>query len=178
MSDAGLQLPPSVCSLLLEQLPLADPGDAAMALIDRARELLLGTGLMTLNANLMPDAGESQSVELQRVWTSNATSYPVAGRKLKPATPWSRTVLREGRVFVGEGDAAIASAFDDHAVIAALGLHAIVNTPILENGRCVATVNILGAQAAWTFAERMAIRLLALLAAPSAREAARRARVD
>jgi hypothetical protein len=177
LEGAGLVVPSEACALVFDELPRADPGAAALAIIERARQRLLGDGLLTVNANLSPDATGDAAVELQRVWSSNPVTYPVAGRKRKPLTPWSRRVLREGRVFLGEGDAAIAAAFDDHAVIAGLGLHAIVNTPVLQQGRCVATVNVLGSRAVWTVAERRAIQFIALLAMPSVLELTGRASV-
>jgi GAF domain-containing protein len=67
---------------------------------------------------------------------------------------------------VGEGDAALAEVFDDHARIASLDLHAVVNVPIVREGRCVATFNVLGRQPRWQVQDIAAIRLLALLAAP------------
>ena len=95
----------------------------------------------------------------------------MSGRKRKALTPWTRQLLHLAEVFVGEGDAALAAVFDDHARIAALGLHAVVNVPLLERGRCVATFNVLGTRPHWLPQELAAVRLLGLLATPWVLEA-------
>jgi hypothetical protein len=90
----------------------------------------------------------------------------VGGGKTKTRTPWTRQLLERGELFVGEGDAALAQVFDDHARIASLDLHSVVNVPILRANRCVATFNVLGRRDRWRAGELAAIRLLALLATP------------
>jgi GAF domain-containing protein len=70
------------------------------------------------------------------------------------------------RPFLGEGDAILVEVFDDHALIASLGLHAVVNVPLLAGGRCVATFNVLGIRSQWQPHELMLARLLAVLATP------------
>ena len=126
---------------------------------------MLGDGLLTVNrvSRLSASADE---FELQRLWSSNAQAYPVAGFKRKTLTPWSRQLLLRHDVFVGEGDAALAAAFDDHARIISLGLHGIVNVPLLIEGRCAATFNVLGGHAQWLLTDVTLIRLLAVLATP------------
>lgn len=110
---------------------------------------------------------DAATMRVQRLYTSDAAAYPLGGWKNKRDTAWGRQVLIEGRVFVAEGAAAIAEHFDDHATIARLGLHSIVNVPVRLGGVCVGTVNFL-----WTDpvvgAERVAMaRLLGLVATPA-----------
>ena len=81
--------------------------------------------------------------EVERLYSTNQEAYPVGGRKTKRDTPWASLVLGERRVFVGTGDAAIRGAFDDHAKILGLGLHSIINVPVVLAGTCVGTVNFL-----------------------------------
>lgn len=81
--------------------------------------------------------------EVERLYSTNPDAYPVGGRKAKRDTPWATQVLSECRVFVGSGDAAIRGAFDDHEKILALGLHSIINVPVVVAGTCVGTVNFL-----------------------------------
>jgi hypothetical protein len=81
--------------------------------------------------------------EVERLYSTNPAAYPVGGRKAKRDTPWARQVLTERRIFVGSGDAAIRGAFDDHETIRALGLHSIVNVPVVVAATCVGTVNFL-----------------------------------
>lgn len=66
--------------------------------------------------------------------------YPVTGHKRKTMTAWTRQLLVDGRLFVGEGDAAIVQHFADHPTIASLGMHSVVNVPLCDNlGQCYAT---------------------------------------
>lgn len=86
------------------------------------------------------DAG-AQTV--RRLYTSMPEAYPAGGTKRKRDTAWAGQVLRDRRVFVAEGEAAIRQHFDDHAVILELGLRSIVNVPIVWRGACLGTVNFL-----------------------------------
>ncbi len=164
-ASEDLRLPAAVCVLLCEALPRSSSFDAALAVIERVRQAMLGDGLLTVNKVCTLPAN-ADGFELQRLWSSNLHAYPVAGLKRKTLTPWSRQLLLHHDVFVGEGDAALAQAFDDHARIMALGLHSVVNVPLLIDGRCAATFNVLGGCAQWLPSDIALIRLLAVLATP------------
>lgn len=175
-------LPPDCCTLLIHDLPRAADLDAAMSIVNRVRQRLFGDGMLAASLNagfLVRGKGvspwEGDVIELQRIWTSNAQAYPVGGRKRKTMTPWTRQLLLGAEVFVGEGDVALEQAFDDHALLNSLGLHSIVNVPLLDRrGGCFATFNVSGTRAHWLPNEILMIRLLALLATPAilhAREA-------
>jgi GAF domain-containing protein len=171
---AELRLPYAACEALCEELPRAADLDAAMRIVEGVRRDLLGDGLLTVNLVLLPDPvlGEER-LTLQRAWSSNPHAYPVAGRKLKSMTPWTRQLLLQAQVFVGEGDADLAQAFDDHRLIASLGWRAVVNVPVLGAGqRCIATFNALGPRARWRSGEVLTLRLLAALAGPAIARAA------
>ena len=161
----GLQLPAAVCALLCDALPRASSLDAAMSVIERVRQAMLGDGLLTVN-KVSTLAASTDEFELQRLWSSDAQAYPVAGLKRKTLTPWSRQILLRCEVFVGEGDDALVAVFDDHARITALGLHGVVNVPLVLQGRCMATFNVLGGHAKWQPTDVTLIRLLAVLATP------------
>ena len=156
----------AACQLLCDGLPQAATLDQALAVLERARAMVLGAGMLTVNLDVTTSHDPPQEIRLRRLWTSEPATYPVGGNKTKTRTPWSRQLFEQGRVFVGEGDAALAGVFDDHARIASLNLHAVVNVPITRDGRCVATVNVLGPRPRWQLDEVAAIRMLALLAAP------------
>jgi len=174
MADA-LCLPFDVCRVLTHELPRARTMDAALRCIDDARRRMLGEGLLTVNIDAAPQHDDGETIDLQRVWTSDPVAYPVGGRKRKTLTPWTRQLLRGAQMFVGEGDAALREVFDDHALITSLGLRAVVNVPLLDaQGRCVATFNLLGVRPTWQPQELALVQLLALLATPwvlGAREA-------
>ena len=171
MTEA-LQLPATACAALCDDLPRACNPDAALCILEQVRQMLLGNGLLTVSLNATPERVGNEAVELQRLWSSRPEAYPVAGRKRKAMTPWARQLLRRCEVFVGEGDAILTEVFDDHALIASLGLHAVVNIPLLAGGRCVATFNVLGTRPQWKPQEIMLARLLAVLATPWVLQAA------
>ena len=161
-------LPLAVCRALTHDLPRAGDMTAALRCIDRVRRQQLGDGLLTVNIDASPSKDmDSEIIELQRVWTSDPAAYPVGGRKRKAMTPWTRQLLRRGEVYVGEGEAALREVFDDHERIAALGLRAVVNVPMLDAaGRCRATFNLLGVRPAWRADELALVQLLGVLATP------------
>ncbi|HEY0202430.1 MAG TPA: GAF domain-containing protein [Burkholderiaceae bacterium] len=163
---AALVLPLDVCVPLCENLARAQTADTALRHIDAARVDLLGAGLLTINLDVTAPGDPPDEVQLQRWWSSEPDAYPVGGRKRKTATPWTMQLVRRAEVFVGEGPAALAEVFNDYARIAALGLQAVVNVPVLDTGRCVATFNVLGTRPRWQAHEIACVRLLALLATP------------
>ena len=171
-------LPLAVCERLCDALSKTATLDDALGHINAARQAVLGPGLLTVNLVQTPAGESSVEVQLQRLWSSNPEAYPVSGRKRKTLTPWSRQLLLRAEVFIGEGDAALAVAFDDHARIASLGLHAVINVPLSEAGRCVATFNVLGTRPQWLGHELALVRLLALLAAPWVLQAQRSAGLE
>lgn len=171
MTEA-LQLPAATCAALCDDLPRACSPDAALRILEHVRQRLLGDGLLTVNLNATPKRIGDEAVELERLWSSKPEVYPVAGRKRKAITPWVRQLLRRCEVFVGEGDAILAEVFDDHALIGSLGLHSVINVPLLVEGRCIATFNVLGIRSKWQPQEIMLIRLLAVLATPWVLQAA------
>ena len=173
----GLTLPTTVCRRLAHDLPRAAGPEAALAIVEGVRQELLGDGLLTVNLNVTPADAAPDVVELQRAWSSRPVHYPVAGRKRKTLTAWTRQLLQRAEVFVGEGDDALAAVFDDAQRIRSMGLHAVVNVPLVEpGGRCFATFNVLGGNGAWTAQERMLVELLAALALPAVRGFAERSR--
>jgi len=148
-----------------------------MHIVEGVRHDLLGDGLLTVNMRIAPAAEiPNDQVVLQRAWSSDPLAYPPGGRKHKIMTEWSRQLLQNGQVYVGEGDVDLAQAFDDHALITSLGLHCVVNVPLLDKNRnCFATFNVLGRRTFWRDDEVLLVRLLATLAAPAIQRAVRHA---
>jgi len=178
--DNALALTRATCQQLLSELPRAQGLDAEMLIINSVRRQLIGPGLLTVNLRCspLPSAEDGDNtLELQRVWTSDPKAYPIAGRKTKKLTPWSRQLLIRGEVFIGEGRTALQAVFDDHALIASLGLQSIVNVPMFDGqGHCFATFNLLGRQPQWMPQDIALAQLLAALTAPAiAREVRRTA---
>ncbi|MBX9827230.1 MAG: GAF domain-containing protein [Xanthobacteraceae bacterium] len=86
--------------------------------------------------------------EVLRIYTSLPAVYPTGGRKKKKETAWANHVLTDLKVFRGSEPADIVSAFDDHETILGLGLGSVLNIPVVFEGRCVGTMNLLH-QAGW-----------------------------
>jgi transcriptional regulator with GAF, ATPase, and Fis domain len=80
--------------------------------------------------------------EVARVHTNMPDVYPTGGRKTKRGTAWATQILQELRPFRGETSHDIRNAFDDHAVMAAMGLGSILNIPIAYDGECIGTMNL------------------------------------
>lgn len=159
-------LPEAVRDALDDALGTAATCDDALWAIHRALVSVIGHNLLTVNLDATQPDDPPDEVQLQRLWTSDPGAYPVGGRKRKTLTPWTRQLLQRGEVFIGEGDAALAAVFDEHKSIAELGLHAVVNVPLLQGERCVATFNVLGTRLEWQAHEVAAIRQLAQRATP------------
>lgn len=101
---------------------------------------------------------------VERIYSSNEQAYPVGGRKLKRDTGWSRKVLAEHQVLVSAGDDGIRESFDDHAIIFGLGLHSCVNVPLVNNGKCIGTLNVLATRPNWSEGEIALVRTIGLAA--------------
>lgn len=105
--------------------------------IDREAAATIGHQLFTVTAF------DATTMEVQRVYSSNAAVYPVGGRKPKRDTEFGRQVLIERQPLVCEGDEAIARVFDDHETIRGLGLHSSINVPVTDGQQCVGVLNFL-----------------------------------
>lgn len=136
------------------------PG-ALLGAIARIAESVVGAALVTAMRF------DEDAMAVERVFSSDPRAYPVGGRKRKRDTAWGRHVLIERRQFVGEGEAAIRAAFDDHAVILGLGLRAAINSPVVFGGRCLGTLNVLTRRDRVTADEAALCGHLALLALPA-----------
>ena len=110
---------------------------------------------------------DAAGMRVLRLYSSNEQAYPPGGAKSKAGMPWGQHVLVDKRIFVGEGTAAIAQAFDDHAAIAALGLQSVINVPVVADGQCLGTVNFLMTRPDVTPAHVRFAQLAALLTVPA-----------
>jgi hypothetical protein len=97
--------------------------------------------------------------EVQRIHTNLPSTYPIGGRKQKKETAWADQVLVDMKVFRGAGAADIQSAFDDYETILGLGLGSVLNLPIVFQGRCLGTMNLLH-QPGWYRADDERVGLL------------------
>jgi GAF domain-containing protein len=132
--------------------------DALFRAVEQVAARRVGAGLVTV---MRHHAAER---EVERLYSSNRDAYPVSGRKQKRDTGWSRKVLAEHRVLLSAGDDGIRDSFEDHAIIFGLGLHSCVNVPLVSEGQCVGTLNVLRARPDWNDDEVAIARALGLAA--------------
>jgi hypothetical protein len=83
------------------------------------------------------------SGEVERVHTSDPEAYPLAGRKPRRDTAWSRQVLVRGEPYYANDEAGIRAAFEDAEKILGLGLGAVINVPVKNGSRVLGTLNFL-----------------------------------
>ena len=106
-------------------------------------------------------AWDAEREVLRRVHTTHPAEYPVGGEKsVEVAQGWLRTCIVDQQPFLGPTAADVREVFADHEVIAGLGCGAIVNAPVLRDGRTVAVVNVLDAEGAYDEASMTAVQAL------------------
>jgi hypothetical protein len=109
-----------------------------------------------------------ESEEVERVHSSDAAAYPLAGRKIKRDTEWSRQVLLRGEPHFAADAQGICDAFDDAEKILALGVGMLINVPVREaaGGRVIGTLNFGREPRGYTPGDVERALALAPLAAP------------
>lgn len=150
---------------LLDALAEARSADDALRQVDGHRRLIAGDSIFSIQQNVTTDADPPGEIRLRRFYSSEAGRYPVHGTKRKTLTPWTECLFLQGRVFVGEGEQALARHFDDFEQMRPHGLQSVVNVPLLQGNLCYATFNVFGTRPRWLPREVLGIRLLALAAA-------------
>lgn len=104
--------------------------------------------------------------EVARVQSTHPRVYPVGGRKrLDPSQTsavWLERVVHGQRPFLGVDRAAVREFFFDSATIEQLGCGAIINTPVVEDGVTIGSVNFLAPEG--TFDQRSVERAVELTA--------------
>jgi GAF domain-containing protein len=109
---------------------------AAFAAIDALAQRTIGHRLFTVMRY------HRATVEVERLYSSNPVDYPVGGRKAKQGTPWGDHVLDRGEVFIAPDADAVREAFNDHALLARIGIGSIMNIPIRFRGAVLGTMNL------------------------------------
>ena len=156
----------SLCSNLLDALASARDADTALREADAYRRVIAGPGIFSIQLNVTTAADPRNEVRLQRYYSSQAGTWPVAGRKRKTHTRWTDSLFMRGEPVLSEGAAALRSNFDDHEEFRPFGIRAGLNVPMMSAGRCFATFNVFGTTTRWEPQQVLALRLLALATAP------------
>ncbi|MEP7138661.1 MAG: GAF domain-containing protein [Caldimonas sp.] len=112
-----------------------DARDRVLRLIDRIASQRMAAIVFSASTC------RAEALEVTRIYSSRADIYPVGETTNKRETSWGRHVLRDRRIFVGEGSLAMAAAFDDPAGMARSGMQSIINVPIVVKDRCLGVLN-------------------------------------
>ena len=119
---------------------LGQPGqpETLYTALDRATKQVAGHQLFTLlyvHGN-----------DVVRTYSNRPAEYPVSGRKPMGKTPWGDHVIHGRKPWLGRDKTAIRWAFFDHALIESMGLGSSINIPVLYDGLCIGTMNLLDAE--------------------------------
>jgi hypothetical protein len=119
---------------------LEQPGqpDVIFTALDRLTKSLVGHQLFTL---LYADGDE-----VARIYSNRPAEYAVSGRKPMGKTPWGDLVLKSCKPYLGCDKQGIRWAFFDHALIESIGLGSVINIPVVYDGACLGTMNLLDAE--------------------------------
>lgn len=148
-----------VATLTAAQAASGQPG-ALFCAFDRLCQDAVGHRLFTL----LKWAPRTNDVE--RLYSSRPSEYPLLGRKAMGPTEWGAKVLKDGENWIGRDAAAIRWAFPDHELIISLGCEACINAPVRWNGEVVGVVSVLGPANAYDEADLAGLDQLAALLAP------------
>jgi len=115
----------------------SDPNpDAVFHAVEALTQRAIGVRLFTVMR------AHAESAEVERVYSSNPTAYPVTGRKPKGGTEWGAKVLDRGETFLAATADEVRRVFADYELIFSLGIGAILNVPIRFRGRSLGTLNL------------------------------------
>jgi GAF domain-containing protein len=140
---------------------------SAYAIVDELAQRTIGHRLFTVMRYL------PETIEVERLYSSNPSAYPPGGRKPKQGTPWGDVVLDRGEVFIAPDADGVRAAFSDHALLSQLGISAIMNIPIRFRGRVLGTMNLSHEAGHFTSDMIAPGRILAALLVPLLLEASR-----
>lgn len=133
VSSAPLRIP----DLISLSTAIAAP-DMPLSLfktIERIASMRMGVAIFSASTCFV------DTLELERIYSSRPDVYPVGARKSKRQTNWAQYVLKDRRVFVGEGPLEMAAAFDDQERMASLGIRSIINVPVVARDRIHGVLN-------------------------------------
>ncbi|WP_394362097.1 GAF domain-containing protein [Amycolatopsis sp. SB7-3] len=108
---------------------------------------------------------------LRRVHSSHPVEYPVGGEKtVEVAAGWLERCITGQEPYFGPDSAAVREIFADHELIDSLGCGAVINVPVVDDGRTLGVLNLLDAEGHYDEDSVAVARSLAPLAVPALRE--------
>jgi len=132
----------------LQLVATAGPTEPLFGFVARLIGEAIGSKLTTATLFDVP-AGR-----LRRVYTQNASAYPVGGYKPIPANKWTDILIGRHQIYTALSIEAIAEDFFDWQLIQSLGCESITNLPIVVGGQTVGAFNLLH-QAGYYTQERL-----------------------
>src|SRR5262245_15972108 len=147
-------------SHVMELIATDSSPEKAYGAIDELAQRALGHKLLTVLLL------RHETVEVERLYSSNTEAYPVGGRKQKKGTPWGEKVLDRGEFHIANGPDEIKQAFSDHELIASLGISGMSNIPVRFMGGCIGTLNVSHDAGRFTEADFPTARILGGLVRP------------
>jgi GAF domain-containing protein len=111
--------------------------DTAMAALCQLAQSAVGAKLFTVTT-----VDQKEGVA-RRLYSSMPDAYPVSGTKPLVDDDWSRHVIGQGKIFVGNSAGDLAAVFSDHELIESLGCQSVINVPIVVDGEILGTINCL-----------------------------------
>lgn len=97
----------------------------------------VGLSLFTITA-LHP-----RQAQLTRVYSNRPKAYPEQGTMPVEQNNWKESVMERGEIFYGASLEAIKPYFQDWPTLQEMELNCVLNIPVLQEGECIGTVNIL-----------------------------------
>jgi hypothetical protein len=88
---------------------------------------------------------------LRRVFTSHPDDYPTGAEKsVQISQGWLSTVIAEQKSFFAPDQAGLEEVFSDVELIRSLGCGAVINIPVVSNGRIAGVLALLHAEGHYT----------------------------
>ncbi len=101
----------------------------------------------------------------ERIYTNNASAYPLTGLKDIVPNRWTEIVLEQRQPFLSETIEGLRDVFPDHEKIESLGLGAAINLPVFVCGEMLGTANLLDVDHKYTNESRRYLPTLTTCAA-------------
>lgn len=110
---------------------------------------------------------------MRRVYSSHPEEYPVGGEKsVEISSGWLEQCIVKQEPYLGPDRAAVREVFADHELIDSLGCGAVINVPVVADGKTLGALNILDAEGSYDEDSVAAAVKLAPQAASALRELA------
>ena len=125
------------CNEIQNSIQLKENSKVTFSLLENAFQEVIGYKLFTILKF------DKNSFTLERIFTNKPFEYPLFGIKNLQKSFWQRSVLEEGKIYIGYNSKDIKNSFPDYEIILKLGCESVMNIPIVQNEIIKGSVNIL-----------------------------------